>query len=276
MKVNVSIVLYNTRRDFIERAVKSVLASNYVGRLFIIDNSPSYNFPQAKELDHRVEYIFTKKNLGYGRAHNIALKRSLEEEVAYHLVMNPDLYFDEDVIGICVEFMEKCPEVGLLIPKVFFPDGRVQPVARLLPSPYHLIFRRFLNFWIFKKYLRKLNYYYEMEFTGYDRTFEAPFISGCFMFIRVAVLKKVGLFDERFFLYCDDLDLSRRIHKHAKTVFYPGTKIYHYWTRSSYRSLKFLFYHICDAIKYFNKWGWFFDKEREIINKRILVQFFPT
>uniref|UniRef100_A0A832GP41 Glycosyltransferase family 2 protein n=1 Tax=Caldimicrobium thiodismutans TaxID=1653476 RepID=A0A832GP41_9BACT len=273
MEVNVSIVLYNTRRDFAERAIRSVLSSPLVKSLYVIDNSPSPNFPEVREYDARVEYILTGCNLGYGRAHNLALERSIKEGVTYHLVMNPDVYFDEDVIGACVDFMEKNLEVGLLIPKVFYPDGRVQPVARLLPSPFHLIFRRFLNFGIFKRFVEKMNKIYEMEFTGYSRTFEAPFISGCFMFLRVAILKYAGVFDKRFFLYCDDLDLSRRIHRCAKTIFYPGAKIYHHWTRNSYRSFKFLLYHIWDAIKYFNKWGWFWDKERKLINRKILEQF---
>lgn len=99
---------------------------------------------------------------------------------------------------------------------------------------------------------------------------EVPYLSGCFMFIRTKVLEKVGLFDERFFMYLEDTDLSRRIHKISKTIYYPYVHIYHEYGKGSYKNLKLLKYHIDSAIKYFNKWGWFFDKERDFINKTTL------
>ncbi|RMH00897.1 MAG: glycosyltransferase family 2 protein, partial [Aquificota bacterium] len=68
-------------------------------------------------------------------------------------------------------------------------------------------------------------------------------------------------------------DLSRRVHKVSRTVFYPNVCIYHEWGRRSYKSLKLLLYHTKDAISYFNKWGWFFDKDRDEINRKILQKY---
>jgi GT2 family glycosyltransferase len=81
------------------------------------------------------------------------------------------------------------------------------------------------------------------------------------------------LFDERIFLYTEDTDLTRRIHMHYRTIFFPEAVIYHYNQRGSYKSVVILAYHIFSAIKYFNKWGWFNDSEREDINQRILLNF---
>ena len=157
------------------------------------------------------------------------------------------------------------------MPKVLYPDGRLQPLCKLLPSPKTLIQRRFLNF--HKSSLEKENYRYELRFSGYDKIMDVPFLSGCFMFLRTEVLKKVGLFDEQFFLYTEDTDLSRRIHKYYRTVYYPKATIYHYHQRGSYRNPWLMWCNIKSAIRYFNKWGWTNDREREYFNQRTMQQF---
>ena len=96
---------------------------------------------------------------------------------------------------------------------------------------------------------------------------EVPSLSGCFMFMRVDVLKEVGGFDERFFMYAEDLDLCRRIGEASKTMYYPGVSIYHAYGKGSYKNRKLLKYHICSVVKYFNKWGWILDRKRTQINK---------
>jgi len=101
---------------------------------------------------------------------------------------------------------------------------------------------------------------------------DVPYLSGCFMLFRTEALKEVGLFDERFFMYPEDIDLTRRIHAKYRTVFYPEVSIIHHHAQSSYLNLKMLFIHITNMVKYFNKWGWILDKERKIINKKILEQ----
>ena len=90
------------------------------------------------------------------------------------------------------------------------------------------------------------------------------------MFIRTAALRQAGLFDERFFMYMEDVDLSRRIHKHYRTVYYPEVSVFHQHEKGSYKNITLLKYHVQSAIRYFNKWGYFFDKDRQEINKKIL------
>ena len=90
------------------------------------------------------------------------------------------------------------------------------------------------------------------------------------MFFRTAVLQKVGLFDERFFMYPEDIDITRRIHKYFRTLYYPQVAVYHDHAKESYVTRRMLWIHIKNLIKYFNKWGWFFDKERQEINRKTL------
>ena len=93
------------------------------------------------------------------------------------------------------------------------------------------------------------------------------------MFLRNSTLKENNIFfDDRFFMYFEDFDLIRRLHRVGKTIFYPDVSIIHDHEKESYKSKKMLMVHIKSAIKYFNKYGWFIDKERRLMNKRILEE----
>ena len=85
-------------------------------------------------------------------------------------------------------------------------------------------------------------------------------------------LKEVGLFDERFFMYPEDIDLTRRLHQRYQTLFYPEVSITHNHQKASYHSMRMLWIHCINMIRYFNKWGWIWDKERERINERVLQE----
>lgn len=89
------------------------------------------------------------------------------------------------------------------------------------------------------------------------------------MFIRSEALKAEGLFDERFFMYPEDIDLTRRIHRHWKTLYYPACEIVHDHRAESYKSLRMTKIHIINMMRYFNKWGWWVDGERRRFNKSI-------
>jgi len=93
------------------------------------------------------------------------------------------------------------------------------------------------------------------------------------MLLRIAAIKKIGMFDTRFFMYAEDIDLSRRIHSEFKTLYFPEAIIFHEHAKSSYTSFKMLFIHLVSVIKYFNKWGWFFDRERKLINRKLMRSF---
>ena len=269
-QINISTVVFKDDSNNIYKLINSCLDSKLVFRFYLIDNSPNKKLEKLSNLSDKIIYIFNGANLGYGKAHNIAIKETIKHAIPYHLVVNPDVYFSPDVLEELYSFMENNSDVGLVMPKVLYPDGGLQYLCKLLPTPIDLIGRRFLSWGPFKKYVYKRNELYELRFTGYDKIMEIPNLSGCFMFLRTSVLEKIGLFDERFFMYLEDTDLSRRINVVAKTIFYPYVHIYHEYNRGSYKSLRLLKIHIESAIKYFNKWGWFRDIERDKINSRVL------
>lgn len=160
--------------------------------------------------------------------------------------------------------MDQNQDIGNIIPQIRYPDGDIQYLCKLLPSPTDLILRRFIPL---KSWKEKRNQNYELRWTGYDKVMNVPSLSGCFMFLRCEILKDIGLFDENIFMYLEDTDLNRRIHSRYKTIFYPKVEIVHEYAKESYVNKKLLMFHIKSAIYYFNKWGWIFDRGRDEINQ---------
>lgn len=257
-----SIVLYKSDRVELRKAIDSFLRTSLNVRLYLVDNSPT---DELKDIIHdtRVEYIFNNGNVGFGKANNVALRKVLGTS-KYHLMLNPDISFPENTLETIKDFMDRNQEVGHVLPKILYPDGSLQRLCKLLPTPADLFLRRFM-----KSNVRDVNYYYEMHFADYNTTFEAPFLSGCFMFIRTEVFEQVGLFDEKMFLYWEDLDLSRRIHKGFKTVYYPEVFVYHEYKRGAHKNFNLMIVSIKSLIYYFNKWGWF-ERERRKINMKTM------
>jgi len=261
-----SIVLYKNDRMLLQKAIGSFLNTKLNVLLQLVDNSPT-NALQDITSDPRARYIFNNANLGFGRAHNISLRQG-DALAKYHLVLNPDIMFPEGTLESLYAFMEATPEAGLVMPKVLDFDGEMQFLCKRLPTPADLLVRRFL-FRIFPQWFERKMIRYQMLEKDYNTIFEAPSLSGCFMLLRAEALKKAGLFDERFFMYMEDIDITRRVHQYFKTFYYPGVHIYHGHARESYRINRLLFTHIASAIRYFNKWGWFFDAERKEVNRHL-------
>jgi GT2 family glycosyltransferase len=263
--INVSIVLYKHSILEVKPLVEMLRKSDVVSTVFLIDNSPELH-PEFEMLD--VSYHFTGKNIGYGAGHNLAIRKTIAQNTPYHLVVNPDISFDPKILGQIQCFMDNNTGIGHIMPKVYYPNREIQYLCKLIPTPFDLILRRFLP----QKWTAKRTAKFELRNSGYNKLIDVPYLSGCFMFLRTEALKEVGLFDERFFMYPEDIDLTRRIQQKYRTVYYPDVKIIHHHAQSSYIDFKMLMIHMVNMIKYFNKWGWIFDKERRVVNREILKQ----
>lgn len=264
IELSISVVTYNNNFSMLKKLFESLSTADLKTKIFVVDNSPQDSLRRPCS-SYRVEYLFNGRNVGYGAGHNIAINK-IRGLSRYHLVINPDVYFEEGTLKKLYEFMERNPDVGLVMPKILYPDGSLQYLCRLLPSPIDLFVRRFSMPWI----KERSDHIHALKFTGYGNSMEVPYLSGCFMFIRNEVFDKVGLFDERFFMYMEDVDLARRINKLYKNIYFPGATIYHMYKKESYNNYISMRRHIKSAILYFNKYGWFWDNERDLFNKRAL------
>jgi GT2 family glycosyltransferase len=272
MKFNItaSIVLYKTNRTEVEIVIKKFLATSLNVKLYLIDNSPTDILKTLANDDNRIEYIFNNKNVGYGAAHNVAINRTIDKS-EFHIILNPDIDFKPEILLQAYNYMKGKDEIGLLSPRILYPDGRHQHMCRMLPSPFNLLVRRFLPKYL-KPLFKKNHDNYLLLHLDFNKPYNIPNLPGSFMFINNKALKEVGGFDEHFFMYLEDVDLTRRIHEKFKTIYYPEITITHKLEQGSYKSKILLKYHINSAIYYFNKWGWIADFDRYSINKKLIKQ----
>ncbi len=264
-RISASLVLYNTEAKIVEESINSYFSSSVNGDLWIIDNSENAKYKYLKSFDSNITYINSGDNLGYGKAHNIALRNFIDKS-EYHIILNPDISFNIDVIKDLTNFLDLNTNVGLVAPRAIYPNGTPQSNGRLIPSPIHLILRRFFSI---SKLNLKINNEYELK-QPKDSNYLTPVILGSFMMFRNSSLKKIGFFDERFFLYPEDIDISRRMFDKYDNVIFVKQHFIHHHYQESYKSFKLLFTHIKEMIKYFNKWGWILDSSRKRLNRKAL------
>ena len=260
--LNISIVLYHPNwEQEVVPLVTELLQVQNLRKIYLLDNSEQ-KCEEIPMTSDKLRYMHMPKNLGYGRAHNIALRESAYEKTDFHLVMNSDIQVDAADIDAIHDWMVENPQVGQLMPRVVSPDGSQQYLAKRLPSPLDVFGRRFLP----DKMMAKRNARYELRDLDLTRPINAPYLSGCFMFLHTKAVVEAGLFDERYFMYPEDIDLTRTIHRNYLTLYYPQWTITHAHARSSYKNKHMLWVHIQNMCRYFNKYGWFFDRERQAFN----------
>jgi GT2 family glycosyltransferase len=269
MLFTASIVLYNNDIRELSGAIQSILQADLNLILFLIDNSPT-NELNCFEKDSRIIYNHNPANPGFGASHNVAIKKAIDLDSRYHFIVNPDIYFSGDVISKMLDFMQADSTIGMMMPQILNLDGSVQNLPKLLPNPLNIIWRKF------KKPARAYENFinrYELRQVPKEMIYNAPVLSGCFTLLNLEAIKKIGMYDDAFFMYFEDWDLSRRMHEHYQTIYYPLVSVYHGYDSGANKSSKLFWIFINSAITYFNKWGWFFDRDRKRINNDALSQF---
>lgn len=247
--ISLSIVTYNNEK-IIKSTIESVVCHvenklDYI--LYVIDNnSTDRTVDVVKSCTGNIVIVKNEKNLGFGAGHNIVIDKI---DSKYHIVVNPDITITNDVIKDIFEYMENHNEIGLLSPLIKYPDGQIQYLCKRNPTFIDLFIRL-----VFSKGFKKRQDYFTMKETGYDKPFEVEYVTGCFMFFRTEIFKKVKGFDDKIFLYLEDADITRRVNQISKTIFYPYNYVIHEWQRDAYKSLKLMWINIKSAVWYFRKW----------------------
>lgn len=218
-KLSISIVNYNAG-DYLLRCLESIqkIKDEANIKIYIVDNaSNDDSITKAKKRFPNLNYILNKDNIGFGRAHNIALRRIQTE---YILILNPDTEIEPGSIKYMLDYMDKNPDVGVSTCKVVFGNGKIDLTAhRGFPTPWAS----------FKYYFLKDDSLYHLSRQDLDTTHEVDALSGSFLLTRKSVLDKVGLFDEDYFMYAEDIDLCWRIKQAGfKVMYVPQVKIVHY------------------------------------------------
>ncbi|HEY0030950.1 MAG TPA: glycosyltransferase [Bacteroidia bacterium] len=235
MKLTVIIVNYNVQH-FLEQCLHSVrkASENVASEVFVVDNnSVDGSMAMVKQKFPEVQLIENKKNTGFSFANNQAMRIAKGE---YILLLNPDTVVEEDTFEKVVAFMDAHPEAGGLGVKMLDGKGNFLPESkRGLPTPSVAFYKIFGLARLFPR--SKIFGKYHLGFLDKDKTHEVEILSGAFMLMRKAVLDKIGLLDETFFMYGEDIDLSYRIILGGyKNYYFPETRIIHYKGESTKKS----------------------------------------
>lgn len=265
VRLTASVVVHRTPAGQLRRVLRS-LAADGVTAVAVVDNSPDDRLRAVVgESMPGAEYIRTA-NRGYGAAHNVVIRKAMAAGATHHLVLNPDVSWEPGAVPALLEAMERTPRCGMAAPRIVYPDGRLQYTCRMLPSPLDLILRRFVPRWIGRRRRRR----YLLADWDHGQMADVPYLQGSFMLIACDALREAGLFDERFFMYPEDIDLTRRIHALRPTLYCPEATAVHDHAAASARSPRMLAIHMVNMVRYFNKWGWVADGARREANRRLL------
>lgn len=258
-----SIVLFKHKKDDLIDTLNSLICTNSISKIILVDNDNSI---WASNFIHdKVEYIKSPGNIGFGAGHNLAIKKHANNS-DFFLICNPDIIFDVTEFEKLLEFAFG-QNAGLFLPRIVYNNGENQYGARLLPSPLNLFARRFSP-----KYAESLDETYLLKNISLSKPSFVPYLHGCFMLFRSKCLLELKGFDERYFMYMEDVDLSRRCAERYGNIYYPLAQVIHLHEQGSYKNNTLLRAHLRSAWQYFNKWGWYFDSKRQLLNRRCLKQ----
>ena len=210
------------------------------------------------------DYVYLPQNTNDGAAHNFAIRCGLAQGCDYHMVLDPGIHFPHEVIPAMLAYMETHRKIGLLSPGIDDSNRHPQHPCKLRPTPLDLLMR---FFGLARVRAAARPGPSASHGSGDGLIWEAPALPGCFMLIRGSVLHSIGGFDECMFPSFGNLDLARRIGSVARTRCFPGAAIGCDRGQGTGKSLRNLIGHTASAIRYFNKWGWFADAERNRISR---------
>lgn len=263
MELSACIVVYNGAEEAL-RAAQTVLdcTRRHPLTLYLVDNaSPDGSGQRLTRAaadgtlrtapGQQVQVLCRTQNGGFGTGHNTVLSL-LHSRV--HFILNPDIQLTADTLSDLADWMAEHPDAVMARPGLCFPDGRPQslPLRRCALRP--MVYRQlpFLKFW------EKYNRAYLMEGEDLSAPVEIEFCTGSFSAVRTAEFKAVGGFDEHYFMYVEDADLTQKMRTTGKAYLVPQYTAIHAWHRAAHRSLKPFLWQTGSLLRYFHKWGFKF------------------
>ncbi|MEH6582423.1 MAG: glycosyltransferase [Halioglobus sp.] len=269
--LSVAIVLYSSSVDLLRGTLNSLFRSVERARLdgvlssaqvHVVDNTlcPDY----AERVRHllsecpgsegyRLVYCAADSNDGFGGGNNRVMP-SLTSDA--HLILNPDVELAESTLSIALTRLQQDTSIALLSPYVSGDDGRQEYLCKRYPSVFVLLLRAFAPDVIHKLFRTRLHHYEMRDVCSGSEEVDVMLASGCFMLVRTEMLLAVSGFDERYFLYFEDFDLSLRLGRLGRLVFHPAVKIVHHGGYAASKGLKHVGLFMRSGIRFFADHGW--------------------
>ena len=268
LTLSLSLVTYHNSLPQVETLLSSLaVAARHaakqgldVARLTVVDNScsPVYAEKLRQLLTHRdwpieATLVVNTCNDGFGAGHNQALP---EEGSDVHLVLNPDVVLAPDALSQGLDYLQQQENVVLVSPRVTAPDGQQEFLCKRYPSVWVLFLRAFAPAWLRARYQQALSHYEYRDVCASDQAASIELASGCFMLVRSAALVDAGGFDERYFLYFEDFDLSLRLASAGELHYQPKVQITHAGGYAARKGLQHIRWFIAGGIRFFRQHGW--------------------
>ena len=241
-QVSLGIVAYNTAIDTLARTIASIRNSTVRAEILILCNSPDTGYQEAVMnlgMLHSCQVFPNQPNRGFGHAHNHLAKSAT---TPWYACCNPDIELQPECLEQLLIAGSKVSSIGLLAPTLIDESGRPQAVNRPFITPLSLL-RRCLH-------LSEGLLPATPDGNGLVR---AEFVSGAFFLVRKKTWDALMGFDERFFLYCEDADLSLRAARIGVNYIHPSAKAIHLWHRASRKRVRALIHHLASVVRYFLK-----------------------
>ncbi len=202
-------------------------------------------------------FLALPENPGYGRAVNrgVAALAELAPLPTLLGALNTDLSWSPGSFEALSTWLGDHPEIAIATPRILSPHGETQHLCKRNPTLLGLLSRRFLPPALKPAWLKRYDNWYAMKQKNYDEIFDVPYLSGCCMLMRSAAFQQSGGFDEAFFLYLEDADLTRAMRLQGRAIHLPIASVRHHWGRGNYHSLKLMLVNFHSAWIYFRKWG---------------------
>jgi hypothetical protein len=170
--------------------------------------------------------------------------------------MNPDVELEPAALAEALAALAAHPEVGLVAPATYGEDGRMQYLCKRYPSLWVLFLRGFAPERLRRRHAATIEAYEMRDVIGETFFSGVPLASGCFMLARTELLRRVGGFDPRFFMYFEDYDLSLRLGREARLAYVPGARIVHHGGEASRKGPRHVGWFVASAWRFFARHGW--------------------
>jgi len=271
MRVSVSVVTYNSPFELLRKTIDDLYRALCFARtqgmpvqiqLLVVDNSPDEACrASVRDLVHTdaaqkfdaVDYWNPMSNIGFGAAHNQALERCDSE---FHMILNPDVEMDEDVLYTASRFLQTQPDVAMVSPQATDGHGQVQYLCKRYPSVLVLSLRAFAPGFIKQWFSTYLSSYEDRKNHASSVPADVLLVSGCFMYARTDALRAVSGFSDQFFMYFEDFDLSLRIQRVGRLVYLPSMHIVHHGGYTVRKGLRHISMFVRSGWKFFHCHGW--------------------
>jgi len=264
--LSVGIVTFNPDLRLLQEQAESLLAAIQVcpdtelalfyslnGVETVSDIKTALPWRQLQSICSSLDVISNAQNLGYGAGHNVVISRLTS---TFHLILNPDVVLDDASLSVAVDYLKVNPGTVAVSPQAWLPTGGRQYLAKRYPTLFDLLLRGFAPGFVRKLFATRLARY---EYRGETEQAVLPnveIISGCFMFCRTDSLQRMGGFDESWFLYFEDFDLSLRLHDLGCIDYIPLVRIKHEGGNAANKGFRHLMMFVSSAVRFFNRYGW--------------------